>query len=88
MHAHSRKPHPDSLHKLCRCTPAHISHNLSTFSDGPAHLLHELSGTGNAPRTSFAQFSRAHGLFSKSASVQAMNVSSLTGGLVTGSFRN
>ena len=32
---------------------------------------------GNAMRTSLAQFSRAHGLFSKSASVQAMHVSSL-----------
>ena len=43
-HAHSRKPHPNILHKFCRCSPAQISHNLSTFSDAPAHLSHNFSG--------------------------------------------
>ena len=45
VHAHSRKPHPNTLRKLCRCTPAQISHNLSTFSDAPAHLSHKFPGT-------------------------------------------
>ena len=79
VHAHSRKPHPNILRKLCKCTPAQISHNLNTFSDAPAHLSHKFSGSPveNAPRTSFTQFSRTHGLFSESASVRAMNVSML-----------
>ena len=138
MHADSRKPHRNILRELCRCTPAQISHNLSTqraqrsknfdldrnfqsrskflialkmfsldvsispqkigprwvarskisFSieisisikisnflifgpSGahfwmPPHIFHTnfLGPVGNAPRTSFAQFSRAHGLFS------------------------
>ena len=45
VHAHSRKPHPNILRELCRCTPAQISHNLSTFLDAPAHLSHKFSGT-------------------------------------------
>ena len=45
VHAHSRKPHPTIVRKLCRCTFAQLSHNLSTFSDAPAHLLHKSSGT-------------------------------------------
>ena len=45
VHAHSRKPHPNTLRKLCRRTPAQISHNLSTFSDAPAHLSHKFLGT-------------------------------------------
>ena len=36
---------PNIVCKLCRCTPAQISHNLSTFSDAPAHLSHKFSGT-------------------------------------------
>ena len=44
VHAHSRMPHPDILRKLCRCTPAQNSHNLSTSSDDPAHLSHKFSG--------------------------------------------
>ena len=28
VHAHSRKPHPNILRELCRCTPAQISHKL------------------------------------------------------------
>ena len=45
VHAHSRKPHPNIVCRLCGCTPAQISHNLSTFSDAPAHLSHKFSGT-------------------------------------------
>ena len=78
VHEHSRKPHPNLLRDLCRCTPAQISHNLTTFWDAPAHLLHIFPGlVRRAARTSFAQFSRAHGLFSNSASVKAVGVSSV-----------
>ena len=77
VHTHSRKPHPHIVRKLCRCTLAQISHNLTTFLDAPHIFRTNFPGpVGNALRISFAQFSRAHGLFSKSASVQAMNVSS------------
>ena len=64
VHEHSRKPHPDSLRELCRCIPAQISHNLSTFLEAP-HIFRTifLGPVGNAPRTSFAQFSQAHGLY-------------------------
>ena len=41
VHAHSRNPPPQYSARLCRCTPAQISHNLGTCLD--------------APRTSFAQ---------------------------------
>ena len=41
----SEAPDPNILHKLCKCTPAQISHSLSTFSDAPAHLSHKISGT-------------------------------------------
>ena len=45
VHAHSRKPHPNTLRKLRRCTPAQVSHNLCTFLDALAHLSQNFSGT-------------------------------------------
>ena len=52
---------------LCRCTPSQISQNLSSF----AQIFWDLSGM---PR---AEVLRNFHMFSKSASVQAMNVSIL-----------
>ena len=84
VHAHSRKPHPNIVRKLGKCTPrTNFAQSQHIF--GCAHLSHKFSGTcRECPRAqvNFAQFSRTHGLFSKSASVQAMNVSMLAPSLI------
>ena len=79
VHAHSRKPHPNSLRELCRCIPAQISHNLSTFLEAPAHLSHKFSGTcRECPAHKFCTiFSGTRPVLTFIASVQAMNVSIL-----------
>ena len=61
----------------CAGAPPHKFRTISAHFWMPPHMFctNFLRSVGNAPPTSFAQFSRAHGLFSKSASVQAMNVS-------------
>ena len=61
----------------CAGAPPHKFRTISAHFRMPPHIFRTnfLGPVGNAPRISFAQFSRAHGLFSKSAPVQAMNVS-------------
>ena len=63
----------------CAGAPPHKFRTISAHFRMPPHIFRTnfLGSVGNVPRTSFAQFSWAHGLFSKSGSVQAMNVSRL-----------
>ena len=64
----------------CAGPPPHKFGIISAHFWMPLHIFRTnflgLVGTGGG---AFAQFSRAHGLFSKSASVQAINVSALEG---------
>ena len=65
------------LRANCAGAPPHKFRTISAHFRMPPHIFRTnfLGPVENAPRTSFAQFFRTHGLFSKSASVQAMNVS-------------
>ena len=57
---------PHCSARIMKSHPTQISHNLSIFLDVPAHLSHKFSGTcRECPAHKFAQFSRAHGLFTK-----------------------
>ena len=70
---------PQYSEQIVQVHPPHKIRTISAHFRMPPHIFRTnfLEPVGNAPRTSFAQFSRAHGLFSKSASLQAMNVSTL-----------
>ena len=65
---------------LCENCAVQFLHNLCITFDAPAHVSHKFSGTSrDYPAYKFCTiFSETRGLFLKSASVQANNVSTLS----------
>ena len=72
-------PPPPIFCENCVGAPPHKFRTISTHVRMPPHIFHTnfWGLVGTALSTSFARFPRAHGLFSRFASVQAKHVSSL-----------